>query len=85
MRAYYYDNLPGERTLPHEGEAVEPALLAAMGVLSYRIPIDSEGQWEAHVQRIATRREYKHSDVVETSRELLGDKYEEAMDKVWKE
>ncbi|KAI0085122.1 Acireductone dioxygenase [Irpex rosettiformis] len=85
MRAYYYDNKPGNPTLPHEGESIDSAVLTTMGVLFYHIPIDSEGKWEAHVQRIATHRDYKHSDVVETSRELLGETYEDAMEKVWRE
>lgn len=85
MRSYYYDSSPGDSTLPHEGDPVDPAVLAALGVLFSHIPIDSEGKWEAQVQRIATSRGYRYSDVVETSRKLLGETYDETMDKVWRE
>lgn len=85
MRAYYYDGLPGEPSLPHESRPVDTTTLASLGVLHFPIPVDSEGVWQAKVDRIATERGYKNRDVVESSKETLGDKYEEAMDKVWKE
>ncbi|KAI0691779.1 Acireductone dioxygenase ARD family [Cytidiella melzeri] len=85
MRAYYYDNLPGEPILPHEGAMVDPAVLTTIGVLFAHVPVDAEGKWEEHVQHIATTRGYKCSDVVESGRDLLGEKYEESMEKVWRE
>lgn len=85
MRAYYYDSQPGNSTMPHESTPVDQAALDAMGVLYFHIPIDSEGKWEAEVQRIATERGYKNRDVVESGRELMGGGYEAAMTRVWKE
>ena len=85
MRAYYYDGLPGSSTLPHEGSPVDEATLASMGVLYFHIPIDSEGNWEEEVQRIATERGYRNKDVIESGRHLMDDGYEAAMTRVWKE
>lgn len=85
MRAYYYDNLPGSPILPHESSTVDQATLESMGVLYYHIPIDPEGKWEMEVERIATERGYKNKDIVESGRELMGNGYEAAMTRVWKE
>lgn len=85
MRAYYYDDLPGSPTLPHEAGLVDQATLESMGVLYFHIPIDAEGQWEVEVQRIATERGYKNRDIVESGRVLMGDGYEAAMTRVWRE
>lgn len=77
--------MPGSPTLPHESDAVDEATLAAMGVLYFHIPIDNEGNWAEKVQHIATERGYKNKDVMESGRDLMGDGYEAAMTRVWKE
>ena len=86
MRAYYYDNSDGLPTDPHDsGRAVDAAVLKAMGVLYWSIPVDPQGEWEKQVDKIAHDREYKNRDVIQSSRATLGEKYNDAMAAVWKE
>lgn len=86
MRAYYYDNLDGHPTLPHDsGHSVAASVLASMGVLHWLIPVDNQGEWEQEIDAVAREREYKNRDVIESSRKTLGDQYDDAMAKVWKE
>ena len=43
MRAYYYDNLPGSGTLPHDsGESVSQDTLRSLGVLYWHVPHSAE-------------------------------------------
>lgn len=85
MRAYYYDNLAGDPSLPHEGTPAAITTLTSLGILQYSIPIDADGAWQTRVARIAGERGYKHQDFKESSREKMGDNYEEARAIVWKE
>ncbi|GAB1320553.1 1,2-dihydroxy-3-keto-5-methylthiopentene dioxygenase [Madurella fahalii] len=71
MKAYLYDNLPGDQRLPHDsGTPVSPADLSALGVLYYRI--DSL----AGVDALAAERGYKNRDEITVSPERMGDAYE---------
>ncbi|KAK4247753.1 Acireductone dioxygenase ARD family [Corynascus novoguineensis] len=73
MKAYYYDNLPGDQRLPHEdpGTApLTPAELSAVGVLYYRIS-ELSG-----VDALAAERGYKNRDEITVSPERMGDAYE---------
>jgi len=79
MRAYYFDNVPGDQRLPHNsGRAVAPSTLDAIGVLHWHIPID-ESPSEAHIKQInevANERQYRNRDVISVTKEGLGDAYE---------
>ena len=56
-----------------------------MGVLHWFIPIDPQGKWKEGIETVAREREYKNRDVVESSRAVLGERYDDAMATVWKE
>ncbi|SCV67392.1 BQ2448_5003 [Microbotryum intermedium] len=71
MRAYYFDDLPGDQRLPHDsGEQVSLSTLEALGVLAHPdIGMDK-------VEQIASERAYKNRDEINVSRAGLGDAYE---------
>ncbi|KAF7304213.1 1,2-dihydroxy-3-keto-5-methylthiopentene dioxygenase [Mycena indigotica] len=76
MRAYYFDNLPGDQRLPHDLQPyrpVEPPELANMKVLTWHIPIAG---YEDKLEAIARDRGYKNRDTIDVSREGMGDVYE---------
>lgn len=86
MRAYYYDNESGSPSEPHDsGREVDVSILKAMGVLYWSIPVDAEGKWQETIESVARERKYKNRDVVESSRAILGEKYDEVTAKFWKE
>ncbi|KAL1590749.1 Acireductone dioxygenase [Cladosporium halotolerans] len=67
MKAYWFDNLPGDQRLPHDsGRPVDPEYLAALGVTHYYLPDDLES-----VDKIAAERSYKNRDQIEISPTLL--------------
>ncbi|SPQ22412.1 e3f48cb1-26f1-486f-b98e-209a4c574f8b [Thermothielavioides terrestris] len=71
MKAYLYDNLPGDQRLPHDsGTALTPAELGTLGVLYYQI--DSV----VGVDALAAERGYKNRDEITVSPEKMGDAYE---------
>ncbi|KAL2156106.1 hypothetical protein VTH82DRAFT_851 [Thermothelomyces myriococcoides] len=73
MKAYYYDNLPGDQRLPHEDTSagtLSPADLEAVGVRYYHIPE------VAGVDALAAERGYKNRDEITVSPEKMGDAYE---------
>ncbi|KAJ7823396.1 Acireductone dioxygenase ARD family [Mycena olivaceomarginata] len=77
MRAYYFDNLPGDQRLPHDyvpSRAVEPEKLASLNVLFWRIPVEG---YEDAVNQVAKERGYKNRDTINVSKEGMGDIYEE--------
>jgi 1,2-dihydroxy-3-keto-5-methylthiopentene dioxygenase len=79
MRAYYFDNLPGDQRLPHNSErSVDDAVLDKLGVLHWTIPQDPDapGAWESEINRIAEQQGYKNRDTVNVTKEGLGDLYE---------
>ncbi|EGN99906.1 hypothetical protein SERLA73DRAFT_180203 [Serpula lacrymans var. lacrymans S7.3] len=77
MRAYYFDNLPGDQRLPHDsGNSVSDETLKSIGVLHWHIPIDEEGLYERKVDEVAQERNYKNRDVIAISKESLGDQLE---------
>lgn len=79
MRAYYYDNLPGDQRLPHDhvpSRAVSPETLAALGLKFWSIPVEG---YESKVDAIARERDYKNRDVINVSKEGLGELYEEKL------
>jgi len=72
MRAYWFDNKPGDQREPHDsGRDVSIDTLSNLGVLYYRMP-----ELEA-VDKLAADRSYKNRDVITVSPEKMGDVYEE--------
>jgi 1,2-dihydroxy-3-keto-5-methylthiopentene dioxygenase len=49
MRAYYYDNVPGDQRLPHidtNRPDVSKEELKKIDIQYWFIPIDADGKWE---------------------------------------
>lgn len=77
MRAYYFDNIPGDQRLLHDsGNAVSGSDLQKIGVLYWTIPIDEQGTWEEKINDVARERSYKNRDTINVTKEGLGDAYE---------
>ena len=86
MRAYYFDNAPGDQRLPHDsGREVPLETLAALGVLYWRIPVDTPGGWEPKINAIADERRYSSRDVVTANKDAFGPAFEEKMDMFFRE
>ncbi|KXL46355.1 hypothetical protein M433DRAFT_58096 [Acidomyces richmondensis BFW] len=63
MRAYYFDNLPGDQRLPHDsGREVSSESLAKLGIIHHYFPNDLSA-----VNAIAAERHYKNRDEIEIS------------------
>ncbi|KAK7472108.1 1,2-dihydroxy-3-keto-5-methylthiopentene dioxygenase [Stygiomarasmius scandens] len=79
MRAYYFDNLPGDQRLPHDyipSRPVSDEALSAINVHHWRIPVEDDDH-EEKLNAVAKERGYKNRDVISISKEGLGDLYEE--------
>ncbi|TFY56197.1 hypothetical protein EVG20_g9025 [Dentipellis fragilis] len=77
MRAYYFDNVPGDQRLLHDsGRAVSEERLRSLGVLHWKVPIETPGGWGAQIDAVAAERSYKNRDTINVTREGLGDLYE---------
>ncbi|ODA77340.1 hypothetical protein RJ55_06968 [Drechmeria coniospora] len=71
MKAYMYDNAPGDQRLPHDsGRVVSIEELEKIGVLYYHLP-NLDG-----VNALATQRGYKNRDEITVSADKMGDVYE---------
>ncbi|OBT38947.1 hypothetical protein VE00_10895 [Pseudogymnoascus sp. WSF 3629] len=71
MRAYWYDNLPGDqRELHDSGRSVSLDQLSRIGVLYFRYPDLDQ------VDALASERSYKNRDVITVSPSVMGDIYE---------
>jgi 1,2-dihydroxy-3-keto-5-methylthiopentene dioxygenase len=71
MRAYYFDNLPGDQRLPHDSSRpVDAQTLKNIKVEFWNIPVEGH---EERLNVIAREREYKNRDVITVSKEGLGD------------
>ena len=74
MRAYYFDNIPGDQRLLHDsGRDVSEATLRSVGVLHWSIPVEN---WEKEINEVAKERDYKNRDTINVTKEGLGDLYE---------
>ncbi|ATY59449.1 1,2-dihydroxy-3-keto-5-methylthiopentene dioxygenase [Cordyceps militaris] len=72
MRAYIYDNLPGDQRLAHDsGKVIDADALRKLGVLYYRIT-DIDG-----VNDLAKERGYRNRDEIFVSPEKMGAIYED--------
>ncbi|KAK4147029.1 Acireductone dioxygenase ARD family [Dichotomopilus funicola] len=74
MKAYFYDNLPGDQRLPHDATSASSPLsesdLSSLGVLYFHISSI------AGVDALAAERGYKNRDEITVSPERMGDIYE---------
>lgn len=86
MRAYYFDNLPGDQRLQHDsGRSVNSAHLYKLGVLYESIPPEGPGGWESKIDTIAEQQGYKNRDIVNVTKEGLGDLYESKLKSFFEE
>ncbi|EIW76537.1 1,2-dihydroxy-3-keto-5-methylthiopentene dioxygenase [Coniophora puteana RWD-64-598 SS2] len=77
MRAYYFDNAPGDQRLLHDSGTPVPAdALRSLGVLSWHIPVDADDNYIQAIDQIARERDYKNRDTINITKEGLGDAYE---------
>ena len=73
MRAYYYDNLPGDQRLPHDyipSRPVSLETLEALKVKHWIIPVEGH---EDKINAVAKENGYKNRDIINCSKEGLGD------------
>ena len=73
MRAYYFDNLPGDQRLPHDyipSRPVSEATLSALNVKFWSIPVEG---YETKIDAIAKERDYKNRDMINVTKEGFGD------------
>ncbi|KAF5377425.1 hypothetical protein D9757_009731 [Collybiopsis confluens] len=85
MRAYYFDNLPGDQRLPHDfnpSRPVDPDTLQSIKVESWYIPVEGH---EDKLDGVAKERDYRNRDVIEISKKGLGDIYDEKLKGFYKE
>ncbi|KAL1608251.1 1,2-dihydroxy-3-keto-5-methylthiopentene dioxygenase [Paraconiothyrium brasiliense] len=72
MKAYWYDNAPGDQRAPHDsGRAVSPETLQELGIIYKHCPT------VADVDAIASERSYKNRDEITVSPKTMGDVYED--------
>ncbi|KAH8689642.1 putative ARD/ARD family protein [Talaromyces proteolyticus] len=72
MKAYYYDNAPGDQREDHDsGREVSPVYLESLGVIYHHLPKVSD------VDTLAQTRGYKNRDEITVSPEKMGAIYEE--------
>ena len=73
MRAYYFDNIPGDQRLPHDyvpSRPVSEATLDKINVKHWTIPVEG---YESKVNALAQERGYKNRDTINCSKEGLGE------------
>lgn len=74
MRAYYFDNIPGDQRLAHDsGKDASESTLRSLGVLHWSIPVEN---WEEQINEVSRERDYKNRDTINVTKEGLGDAYE---------
>jgi 1,2-dihydroxy-3-keto-5-methylthiopentene dioxygenase len=73
MRAYYFDNLPGDQRLPHDyipSRPVSSEALEAHNIKFWHIPLE---EYESKVEAIATERGYTNRELTDVSKEGFGE------------
>jgi 1,2-dihydroxy-3-keto-5-methylthiopentene dioxygenase len=73
MRAYYYDNVPGDQRLPHDcvpSKPVSNQALDSLDIKYWTIPVDG---YETKIDAIAKERNYKNRDMLTVSKSAMGD------------
>lgn len=80
MRAFYFDNIPGDQRLPHDsGTPVDDKVLDSIGVLHWRIPVPVPAPTTDHypeIDAVALERGYRNRDFITITKQGLGDLYE---------
>ncbi|KAK3684418.1 1,2-dihydroxy-3-keto-5-methylthiopentene dioxygenase [Vermiconidia calcicola] len=67
MKAYWFDNLPGDQRSPHDsGRPVPPTYLSDLGIIHHELPNNLPA-----VDKIASDRNYKNRDEIEISPSTL--------------
>jgi 1,2-dihydroxy-3-keto-5-methylthiopentene dioxygenase len=86
MRAYYFDNLPGDQRFQHDsGRTTDSDHLRELGVLYWTIPLDTPGGWELAIDTLCKERGYRNRDTVNITKEGLGDAYESKLKSFYEE
>ncbi|KAF5322341.1 hypothetical protein D9619_002202 [Psilocybe cf. subviscida] len=79
MRAYYFDNLPGDQRRPHDyvpSRPVSREILEKLNVKYWTIPVEGHAP---KIDALALEQGYKNRDMINVSREGLGEIYEQKM------
>jgi 1,2-dihydroxy-3-keto-5-methylthiopentene dioxygenase len=83
MLAHYYDNVPADRRLAHDsGQPVELDHLRKLGLTLLTAPLDTEGEWEPVIDKMANEHGW---DTMDVTKEGLGDHFEEMLGKFFTE
>ena len=86
MRAYYHDNIPGDQRLPHDsGRPLDLEYLDRLGLKLNTIPLDTSGGWEAEIDKIAEQSGAPIRDILDVSKEGLGDQFDYMLGKFFDE
>jgi len=73
MRAYYYDNIPGDQRLPHDYVPSRPVVnetLELINIKHWQIPVEGHGP---KIDAIAEERTYKNRDTINVSKSAMGE------------
>jgi 1,2-dihydroxy-3-keto-5-methylthiopentene dioxygenase len=82
MRAFYFDNIPGDQRLLHDsGNPVSDEVLKSTGVLHWHIPTSQQNQ----IDTVAEERNYKNRDTITITKQSLGDLYETKLQSFYEE
>ncbi|TFK97331.1 Acireductone dioxygenase ARD family [Pterulicium gracile] len=79
MRAYYYDNVPGDQRRSHDhlpSQPVSDETLTKLNIKYWTIPVEGH---EEKINAIAAERGYKNRDNIHVSKEGMGDAYEDKL------
>ena len=80
MRAYYYDNVSADQRLPHDsGLPVELDYLRKLGLTLSTVRLDTEGGWGPVIDEIANEHGWDNRDVMDVTKEGLGNHFEEML------
>ncbi len=86
MRAYYYDNVSADQRLAHDSaQPVELDHLRKHGLTLSTVPLDTEGGWEPVVDKIVNEHGWDNRDIMDVTKEGLGDHFEQMLDKFFTE
>lgn len=80
MRAWYFDNLPGDERLLHDsGRPVSLDHINKLNVLYWHVPIDAEGIWNGKLEDVAKENDFVEKDWISVTKESLGEAYSAAL------
>ena len=77
MKAYYFDNVPGDQRLAHHsGREVSAETLKKININYWQIPLEG---YLPKLNAVADERGYKNRDLINVSKAGLGDLYDEKL------